>query len=396
MKGVASLNWAIDNNLIYSPDVWILSKLQKLISKVTEANDRCKFHEAAKALDDFIINLLSQVYIPITRGELWEENELKKNRRYAIYAVLSKILKTLDILMHPLCPFTSEYMYLSTFGKRQSVLLESWPTSDEKLVNDSIEESFDLLKESVSVSAAARMKGNLKRRWPLNDAIICVVKNQKEKLNSLSELLLSQLNVENCKIFELEHFEGLEMLKELQQYKLPIIPKLELERKKIGPKVKQHMGELVKKFNETDPEEITNSLVQDGNFTFNVNDSPIILDTDDFVIDFDVKDGFAFSKRENILVIISTERNQELMARGLVKDIARRLQTLRKERGYNPTDILNVASILDLDEESLQMIKEKSRDLAFLVRAKEVNFTDSCKEYIDEDVDGQKIRISIE
>jgi len=221
-------------------------------------------------------------------------------------------------------------------------------------------------------------------------------KNQKEKLNSLSELLLSQLNVENCKIFELEHFEGLEMLKELQQFKLPIIPKLELERKKIGPKVKQHMGELVKKFNETDPEAITNSLVQDGNFTFKINDISIILDTDDFVIDVDVKDGFAFSKRENIIVIISTKRNQELMAQGLVKDIARRLQTLRQMRGYNPTDILNVASILDLDEESLQMIKEKSKDLAFLVRAKEVNFTDSCKEYIDEDVDGQKIRISIE
>ena len=102
------------------------------------------------------------------------------------------------------------------------------------------------------------------------------------------------------------------------------------------------------------------------------------------------------ARRGEITVFISTERNQELMAQGLVKDIARRLQTLRKERGYNPTDILNVASILDLDEESLQMIKGKAKDLAFLVRAKEVNFTNSCKEYIDEDVDGQKIRISIE
>ncbi len=84
------------------------------------------------------------------------------------------------------------------------------------------------------------------------------------------------------------------------------------------------------------------------------------------------------------------------MARGLVKDIARRLQTLRKERGYNPTDILNVASILDLDEESLEMIKEKSEDLAFLVRVKKVDFVESCKIYKDDDIDGQKIRISVE
>jgi len=84
------------------------------------------------------------------------------------------------------------------------------------------------------------------------------------------------------------------------------------------------------------------------------------------------------------------------MARGLIKDIARRLQTLRKERGYNPTDILSVASILDLDDESLEMIKEKSEELAFLVRVKQVNFTESCKEYKDDDIDGQKIRISVE
>jgi isoleucyl-tRNA synthetase len=85
-----------------------------------------------------------------------------------------------------------------------------------------------------------------------------------------------------------------------------------------------------------------------------------------------------------------------MMARGLIKDIARRLQTLRKERGYNPTDILSVASILDLDDESLEMIKEKSEELAFLVRVKQVNFTESCKEYKDDDIDGQKIRISVE
>ncbi len=84
------------------------------------------------------------------------------------------------------------------------------------------------------------------------------------------------------------------------------------------------------------------------------------------------------------------------MAKGLVKDLARRLQTLRKERGYNPTDILNVASILDLDDDSLNMVKENAKDLAFLVRVKQVDFTQSCKEYKDDDIDGQKIRISVE
>ena len=85
-----------------------------------------------------------------------------------------------------------------------------------------------------------------------------------------------------------------------------------------------------------------------------------------------------------------------MMAKGLVKDIARRLQTLRKERGYNPTDVLDVASILELDKESLEMIKERKEELAFLVRVKKVDFEKSCKEYKEYDIDGQKIKISVE
>jgi len=85
-----------------------------------------------------------------------------------------------------------------------------------------------------------------------------------------------------------------------------------------------------------------------------------------------------------------------MMARGLIKDVARRIQTLRKERGYNPTDVLEVASILELDEESQEMIKQKSDDLAFLVRVKNVNFEKTCQEYKEDDIDGQKILISVE
>jgi len=84
------------------------------------------------------------------------------------------------------------------------------------------------------------------------------------------------------------------------------------------------------------------------------------------------------------------------MAKGLVKDLARRLQALRKERGYNPTDVLDSASILDLDQESLAMLKDKTEELTFLVRVKQVNFTQTCKKYKDDDIDGQKIRISVE
>ena len=391
-----TIDWAKNNGLLDHVDVWLLSKLQKTIQMCTESNKNCKFHESAKAIEDFLINSLSQIYIPMTKQQLWDDDETKKDKRHVIYAILANALKNLDVLIHPFSPFTSEYLYQTIFEHKKSILLELWPKPVSSLINESIEESFDLMIDAVSVSAAARMKAKLKRRWPLNQAIICVEKGERKKIELLSDLLRSQLNVEECKIIELENHVGIAELLEMKKAGLPVITKVELERKGIGPKAKQQMGKLLEIFASTDPEEIVQNLDKNGSFTFDVDGNKISLDNDDFIVDFDIQEGFAYSKRNNLIGIISTTRNEELMAKGLVKDLARRLQSLRKERGYNPTDILNTASVLDLDQESLDMLKDKTKELAFLVRVKQVNFTHTCKEYKDDDIDGQKIKISVE
>jgi len=391
-----NIQWAKDKNLLKESEIWVLSKLQKLISSVTESQDKCRFHEAARAIDDYLINSVSQVYIPITREELWADDDSQKERRFAIYATLAEILQTLDILLHPICPFTTQYLYGTMFATKKNILLEDFPVSQESLTNDKVEEAFDLMKETVSVSSAARMKGKLKRRWPLDKAIICVGPGQKTKVESLSELLLSQLNVEKYNIIELPKSEGLEQVSNLLQKEIPIIPKVELERKKIGPKAKQDMGRLLEKFSQTNPSAIVDSLLKNGAYTFDLGDNKIELSKEDFIVGYSEKEGYAMANRDSLIVFISTTRNREMLAKGLIRDIARRLQVLRKERGYTPTDILDAAYILGLDDESLEMAKEKQSDLAYLVRVKKIEFDDKAKNYKDEDLDGQKIRISVE
>ena len=391
-----TVGWAKENDMLTSTDTWLLSKLQKTIEISTKSNSECKFHESASTIEDFLINSLSQIYIPITKPELWNDDETKKDRRHVIYAIIAEALKTLDILIHPFSPFTSEYLYTTTFGDKESILLETWPESTLALVNDSVEESFDIMNEIVSVCSAARMKGKLKRRWPLKHAIICVEKGLQKKIELLSELLQSQLNVEDYKIIELENHEGIAEILEMKKSGVPVTPKIELNRKTIGPKAKQNLGKLLEIFSETKPDEIIQGLEKDGLFTFDTNGIEISLDTNDFIIEFDIQEDFAFSRRDNLIGIISTTRNEELMTKGLIRDLARRLQALRKERGYNPTDVLDTASILDLDEESLTMLKNKTEELSFLVRVKQVNFTQTCKKYKDDDIDGQKIKISVE
>jgi len=391
-----TVDWAKNKDLLGHTDIWLLSKLQKMVETCTRLNKNCRFHESAKAIEDFLINSLSQIYVPITKPELWNDDETKKDRRLAIYAILADALKKLDILIHPFSPFTSEYLYLAIFSTKKSILLDAWPKPDKSLVNEKIEQAFDLMNEIVSICAAARMKAKLKRRWPLNQAIICIEKDERQKIELLSELLSTQLNVENYKIIELENHEGLPELLEMKKAGLPIISKVDLDRKTIGPKAKQYLGKLLDTFAKTEPEEIIQSLDKNGSFTFNVDGNKISLDIDDFIIDFDAREGFAFSRRNNLIGIITTTRNEQLMAKGLVKDLARRLQALRKELGYNPTDILDTASVLDLDQESLDMLKDKTEELGFLVRVKQVNFTQTCKKYKDDDIDGQKIKISVE
>lgn len=392
----STIEWAKKNELLTPPDVWLLSKLQRMIEKTTESNNSCRFHESAKAIEDFLINSLSQIYIPITKSELWDEDDSKKDRRFTIYAILAKTLKTIDILMHPFAPFTTQYLYEAIFSEKENILLESWPKVDVTLIDEKVETSFDLLKETVSVTSAARMKGKLKRRWPLNQALICVSKGQKQVLESLSDLAKSQMNVQDYEIIEIEKTEGIEQYLELKEKGLPVIPKIELERSAIGPKAKQDMGKLLKMFSETEPELIINGLKEKNSYTFKIGENSIVLDKEDFIVDFEVNEKYQFAKRQNLIVIISLERDDEMMAKGLIKDLARRIQTLRKERGYNPTDILSRASILDLDQDSLELIKEKTEEIAFLVRVKSVDFTESCKEYKEDDIDGLKIRIGVE
>jgi len=390
------VDWAKSKGLLTPPDIWLLSKLQRMIEKTTDTNNSCRFHESAKSIEDFLINSLSQIYIPITKSELWDEDDSKKDRRFTIYSILAKTLKTLDILIHPFAPFTSQYLYGTVFKDKENILLESWPSVESSLIDETVERSFDLLKETVSVTSAARMKGKLKRRWPLNKALICVSKGEKDILESLSDLAKSQMNVQDFETFEIENAEGIEQYLELKENNLPVVPKIQLDRSTIGPKAKQDMGRLLKIFSETEPETIITGLKEKGNYTFQIGENEIVLDKEDFVVDFEVNEKYQFAKRQNLIVIISLERDDEMMAKGLIKDIARRIQTLRKERGYNPTDILNKASILELDQESLDLIKEKVSDIAFLVRVKNVDFTESCKEYKEEDIDGLKIKIGVE
>jgi isoleucyl-tRNA synthetase len=316
----------------------------------------------------------------------------------------------IDIMLHPYSPFITEYLYLRCFPylKKSSILLEHWPKYEGQLVNTMIEEAFDKSKEVISLANAARMKVQLKRRWPMKEAIICSPDLTFLSVDGISNIIKNQLNVENYALVKIR--EGTEIVKilSLLENKLPIVPNIELIRKKIAPSVKGDIDKVILAFEKLDKTELLKSLnssSSDGKGRFRLvyeGGGEILLSADDLKISYIVSDGYVMSERDNVMVFISTQRDRELTAKGFLRDLARNLQQLRKECGYNPTDTLSTAFVADLYDEEISFLSALNDELKYLVRVKSIVLTkDVVQEeakipYKPIDLEGRKLKISIQ
>ena len=393
-----NLQWVADGNLLGQTEVWLLSKLQGLITEVTDSFSRCRFHEGAKAIDEFIINHLSQTYVPLTRNVIWDDSVENLDRRLAVYSVIGHALMQLDIMLHPLSPFITEYLCLTCFEKKSSILLASWPTHDEKLVNVKVESAFDMIKEIVSLANAARNLAGLKRRWPIKQVMICGHGVKSLDIEGFSDALKSQLNTGEYKLVEMPGGSQVEKVVGLLDGKMPISFSVALVRKNVAPRVKADIGKVSQAFESADKLSVLNSL-RLGSYSLAFDDKTVDLSPSDVEITYRASEGYSSSERDDLVVFISTTRDKDLTAKGLLRDLARQLQQLRKERQYNPTEILNAAYAAGLDDEEVATLSAMRDELIYLVRVKSAALS---KEPLDNvnyktiEIDGREFKISVE
>jgi isoleucyl-tRNA synthetase len=368
-----NLQWAIQSDLLRIPDSWVLSKLQLVINEVGSAFGKCRFHDGAKSIEEFIINTLSQTYVPVTRNEIWDDSLETLPRRLAIYSVLGHVLKQVDIMLHPLSPYISDFLYLACFPDKKSILLEDWPIYNEKLINKQTETSFNKLREIVSLSNAARMKAKLKRRWPIKKVWICSARENFFDLDSILEMLKSQINVQDCTIIQFANNTNLHKMLSLLESEAPIVPKISLSKKNIGLKARADLEKVLHSFERVDKYQLLRTLKSSGRFLLVYkNGSAIELNLDDIVISYGAAEGYTMSEKGDMLVFVESKRDRELITKGLMRDLARNLQQLRKERGYNTTDVLATAYIAGLEEEEISALSSLADELKYLVRVKDL------------------------
>jgi isoleucyl-tRNA synthetase len=381
-------------------EVWILSKLESLINKVTLSLDSCRFNEGAKDLEEFIINSLSQTYVPMTRDDLWDDSVETLERRNVIYAVLGYALYIIDILLHSFSPFITNYLYLLCFKHKEEILLESWPQSNPQFVNTEIESTIDKSKQIVSLVNAARMKAKFKRRWPINQVVICTEDRNISESNELSEILKKQLNTMSINVKIVNFNNILEKLKFLSGEKL-ITLTAKLRVNKVAPKLKNDLRNALQSFDQVDFNDLFTQFVTKGNFDLEFLSGKIELSTDDVEFSYAGRVPYIMmeSDPEKIVVFIDTTRSNELISMGLMKDIARNIQQLRKERGFVPTEILSAAYVSGLESDDLSSLENLKSELAYYVRVKQVIMSPNKLDdvvYKEIEIDGRKILISVQ
>lgn len=393
------LGWVLKTDLLRIADKWVLSKLEYVINEVTTSFQKCRFHEGAKSVEEFVINTLSQTYIPMTRNEIWDDSLETLNRRLAIYAVLGHVLRQIDIMIHPFSPYTSDYLYLSCFSDRKSVLLEAWPARNKALIDIKIETVFDKLMEIVSLSNSARMKAKLRRRWPIRNVWICYPAQDYFDLESMPEMLKTQINVQNCIFIQYQNDTYLHKLLSLLDTGVPITPKVRLSKKNIGQKARGDFEKVLMSFENVNPYQLLRMIDSSGAFMLTYeNGRGVKLTLEDLELSYDPKPGFALAEKDGIAVIIDGKRDKELIALGVMRDIARNLQQLRKERGYNTTDIIPIAHIADLSEQEISDLLPLAEELKYLVRVNKIITSKSRIQGVDYKVielDGRKLYISV-
>ena len=358
----------------------MISKLNTLIKEVDERLDKYEIFEAGRLLQDFT-DELSNWYVRRGRERYWG-SEMTDDKA-AAYTTLYTVLVTLAKLTAPFTPFIAESIYrnlVPAFYKDapESVHLCDFPVCDESVIDEELEAGMEEVLKVVELGRAARNASNIKNRQPLSK--IMVASERKVKLGEdLLAIARDELNVKD--------FENLESAGDY------IIYKLKPQLKTLGPKYGKRLGDI-KKFLETcDAAEVVATVKAGRTYSVELGGETVEFTYDDLLISSESAEGYVSASDAGMTVVLDVHLTPELIAEGVEREIVSRLQTMRKEAGFEVTDRINV--YYRADGEAGKVLEEKAADIAASVLAASVKEGEGgyTKEW---ELNGENIVLSVE
>ncbi len=330
-------------------DRWIISKLNSLIQKTAEAYDEYEPTRAARAIQDFVTDDLSNWYVRLNRKRFWkgEYNEDKKAAYQTLYACLETVAK----LISPIAPFYAEQLFLdlNKVSNREEVVsvhLSHFPKVNIQAIDQNLEEKMALAQNISSLVHSLRKKHTIKVRQPLSRILIPVLQAKvKAQIQDVEDLILSEVNIKHVEY--IDDTSGVLVKK--------IKPNFKKLGKEYGPKMKD-IAAIIQGFGQ---EEIKR-LEKDKALPVSLNGQAVNLTLEDVEITSEDIPGWIVASENGLTVALDITITEELKKEGISRDVVNRVQNLRKDMGLEVQDKIKIDVQLsnDLVNAALESNKE--------------------------------------
>lgn len=335
-------------------DKWLLSKYNKLVKDVTKAYDEFDLNQVVKMITNFVSDDLSNWYIRRNRNRFW--SSVLDDSKKSVYKTTYEVLTGLCKLCAPVIPYTTEEIY-TKLTNEESVHLTDFPTSDESLINNEIEEKMDLVRDLISMGRNAREDVKIKVRQPISEVLIDG--NNEKLISDLVPLIKEELNVKEV-VF----------ITNLDEYmNFNVKPNFKEVGKVFGPKIKEFSTILENLSNKE-----INKLNNNEAITITLAGEQIEVTTEMTDIRISAKEGFNVAYQNNNFIILNTNLTDELIKEGIARELISKVQNIRKESDFEITDRINLYYNGDtLIEESIKEYEEfiKNETLSIIIEKRE-------------------------
>ena len=322
-------------------DRWILSKLQSLIVEVRGHLDSYDPTKAARAIQDFVTDQLSNWYVRLSRRRFWK-GELSADKR-AAYETLQECLVVVAQLMSPIAPFFAEWLYRNmTDGMRAEAVAKNTPLAPESVhltllveadtarIDTKLEERMELAQRISSLAHSLRKKSVLKVRQPLQRILVPVLNDStKEQVGLVEDLICAEINVKHIEFLDDESESGV-LVKSVK-------PNFKRLGQQYGPRLKA-VGARIQQMTAAE----ISKLEKEGSLAVEVDGQPITLAPDDVEIRTDDLPGWLVATDGPLTVALDVTLTDELRQEGLARELVNRLQNLRKDSGLEVQDKIRV------------------------------------------------------
>lgn len=363
-------------------DRWILSLLNSLILEVTEAYEKYEPTRAGRAIQDFVIENLSNWYVRLSRKRYWG-GEFTKDKLSA-YQTLYTCLETVALLSAPIAPFYMEQLFgdlNSVTGKHKgSVHLAAFPKADTTVIDKTLEEKMQLAQQISSMVLGLRRKVQIRVRQPLSKVMIPLMsEGMKEQIEAVKNIILSEINVK-----EIEYITDTTGV---------LIKKIKPNFKTLGPKYGKYMKQISAAFAEMNQSDIF-QFEKNGEIQLAVGGETITLGLEDADIMSEDIPGWLVANEGKVTVALDINITQELKEEGIAREFINRIQNLRKESDFDVTD--KIILYIGKHPETDSAVENFSAYIASQVLAEKIELTDQLENGKEVEIDEVKTSIKIE